>query len=294
MNLQELTGKESVVGVFLGGKILKCGRVKDGVLEKNVTIKINNKDSEENVIKEVISAIGEVMDETVKGIGIGVPSLVDVKKGIVYKAVNIPSWREVHLREILEDRFKIRVYVNNDANCYAIGEKYFGRAQSFSNIVGLIIGAGMGAGVIFNGHLYSGANCGAGEYGSIPYREHDFEYYCSEAYFEEKYGLRFDDLYERAENKDKIALAIFEQYGFDLGNAIKVILYSVDPEYIVLGGDLSKAFPFFQKGMMEKVQQFPYKHALKKLKIEPTDNPNIAVLGAAALYFDAQNRTLRK
>lgn len=285
---------KAIVGVFLGGKNLVVGKVTDDKVVDSRSLKINNNESEELVIKEVISAIESVIDKDVVGIGIGVPSLVDVKKGIVYKTLNIPSWREVHLKELLEDKFHVQVYVNNDANCFAIGEKYFGKAKDCENIVGIIIGAGIGAGVIFSGHLYSGSNCGAGEIGSIPYRDHDFEYYLSDRYFEEKYGIKVDMLIERAKLKDKIALAIFEQYGFDLGNLIKTIMFAYDPDCIMLGGYISKAFTYFKKTMMKKVRTFTYKHSLKKLIIDVSDNTDILVLGAAALYLDAHNKTLLK
>ena len=286
--------KKAIIGVALGGKTLLSGKVKDGELVKSQTKRINNKGTEEEILTELINAISEVFDEEVAGIGIGVPSLVDVANGIVYKVQKIPSWREVHLKDILESRFGVKVYVNNDANCFAIGEKYFGQAKDYENVVGLIIGAGVGAGIIFKEHLYSGTNCGAGEFGSIPYRDHDFEYYCSEGFFEEKYGIKFELLYNRALKKDKIALAIFEQYGFDLGNIIKTILFTTDPEIIIIGGPISKAFVFFEKTMRKKVKTFTYKHSLKKLKIVPSEQSDIAVLGAAALYFDAQNITVNK
>lgn len=285
---------KAIVGVFLGGKNLAAGKVVDNQLTNKTHLKINNKESEELVISEVIRSIKAVIDQNVIGIGIGVPSLVDTKQGIVYNAVNIPSWREVHLKEILEDHFKVPVYVNNDANCFAIGEKYFGKGRDRENIVGVILGAGIGAGVIFNGHLYSGSNCGAGEIGCFPYRDHDFEHYLCDSYFEVKYGIKADMLIQRAEFKDKIALAIFEQYGFDLGNLIKTILYAYDPDTIILGGHLAKAFPYFQKNMLKKVKSFRYSNSLKNLRIEMSENPDIAVLGAAALYFDAHNSTLIK
>lgn len=285
---------KAIVGVFLGGKNLAAGKVVDNQLTNKTHLKINNKESEELVISEVIRSIKAVIDQNVIGIGIGVPSLVDTKQGIVYNAVNIPSWREVHLKEILEDHFKVPVYVNNDANCFAIGEKYFGKGRDRENIVGVILGAGIGAGVIFNGHLYSGSNCGAGEIGCFPYRDHDFEHYLCDSYFEVKYGIKADMLIQRAEFKDKIALAIFEQYGFDLGNLMKTILYAYDPDTIILGGHLAKAFPYFQKNMLKKVKSFRYSNSLKNLRIEMSENPDIAVLGAAALYFDAHNSTLIK
>jgi glucokinase len=286
--------ESAVVGVSISGKSIVAGKVKNGTIEKSITRKIYNRGSEEEILSEVFSVINEVKDDEVAGIGIGVPSLVDVEKGIVYRVQNIPSWREVHLKEILENHFGLKVYVNNDANCFAIGEMYFGKTAGYENSVGLIIGAGVGAGIIFKSHLYSGTNCGAGEFGEIPFRDHNYEYYLNDAYFEYKYGVAANTFLNRANKKDKIAKAIFEHYGTDLGNLIKTILFTVDPEIIVIGGSLSKAFPWFEKSMWDKINTFPYKHALSKLKIVASGQEEIAVLGAAALYFDAQNQRLKK
>lgn len=294
MIYHESTGDELLLGVELNGRTITIGKVRGMKLEKTITRKINNRESEDVVLKEIIDVIKELFDKDIVGIGIGVPSVVDVKQGIVYKVANIPSWRKVHLRDILENKLNVKVYVNNDANCFAIGEKYFGKAKEYNNVVGIIVGEGFGAGIIFNGHLYSGSHCGAGEFGSIPYREHDIEYYCSEGYFEEKYGIKADDFYQRATEGDKIALAVFEQFGYDLGNAIKSILYAIDPDYIILGGNLSKAFPYFKNAMWEKINTYNYDYALKNLKIEVSEKPDIAILGAAALYLDAQNKIVRK
>jgi len=293
MNAKIIEDK-TIVGVSLGGRMLLVGRVKNGQVEKGLTIKINNRETEGNIIKEILSAIKQVINESVVGIGFGAPSLVDVEKGIVYNVQKIKSWRQVHIKEILEDTFDVPVYVNNDANCFAIGELYFGKGKKAENLVGLILGAGVGAGIVFKKHLYSGANCGAGEYGNIPYRDFDLEYYLSEAYFDIKYGLTFDSLISRAKKDDKIALAVFEQYGFDLGNAIKIIMYTSDPELIIIGGPIAKAFEYFEEAMWEKLNSFVYKHSLEKLRIEASEQENIAVLGAAALYFDAHNNILDK
>lgn len=283
-----------IIGVFLEGKTLTVGKVLDGNIIKSNTKTINNKASEEDVISEVITSIDEIFDKEIVGIGIGVPGLVDLNKGIIYQIQKIPSWREVHIKDILENRFNVKVYVNNDANCFSVGEKYFGVAKNHENIIGLILDSGVGAGIVFKGHLYSGTNCGAGEIGYLPYREHHFEYYCSTSYFKEKYDLDFKTLYKRAKQNDKIALAIFEQYGQDLGHLIKAILLIADPEIIVIGGAISNAFSFFEKEMYRVVKTFMYKHVLNNLKIVVSENRNIAVLGAAALFYDAQNNTLKK
>ncbi|VAW29288.1 Hypothetical sugar kinase, ROK family [hydrothermal vent metagenome] len=286
--------ENALIGISFSGKTLVAGKVKDGKVKESIIRKINNKAPEDEILAEVFNIIHEVKDDEVAGIGIGVPSLVDVEKGIVYHVQNIPSWREVHIREILESHFGLKVYVNNDANCFAIGEAYFGKTADYVNSVGLILGTGVGAGVIFKGHLYSGTNCGAGEFGEIPFRDYNYEYYLNDAFFVYKYGVSATTFLKRANKKDKIALAIFEQYGNTLGSLIKTILFAVDPEIIVIGGLLSKAFPYFEKSMWDKIKTFPYKHAVNKLKVVASEQEDIAVLGAAALYFDAQNQSLRK
>lgn len=291
MIFQQNQIERTIVGVFLAGKTLMTGKIKKGKMDKKFEKTIDNMGSEEEILKEVIHAIQEVFDEEVEGIGVGVPSLVDIHKGIVIKALNIPSWNEVHLKEILEDRFGVNVMLNNDANCFAVGEKYFGKAKNYSNIVGVILGVGLGCGIVANNHLYSGQNCGAGEIGSIPYKEFDYEYYCSENYFKVKYGENFADFLTRAKAGDKIALAIFEQYGKDFGNAIKTIMFSLDPEIIVLSGRVAQAYNYFSKSMWEKVKTFPYIQSVKKLKIELSTQSEIPLFGAAALYLDAFEKT---
>ena len=285
---------QSIVGVYLDGRTLIAGKVKEGRIEKRVSIRVDYNSPEEHLIEEVIHAIAQVIDDEVIGIGIGAPSVVDVEKGIVYKVRQISSWREVHIKDILEGHFNVQVYVNNDANTFAVGEKYFGLAKDYKNIVGLILDVGVGGGIIFNGHLYSGSNCGAGEFGTNPYKDHDFEYYCGEMYFEEKYGLHSDVLYQRALKQDKIALAIYEQYGRDVGNLIKTIMFNVDPEIVILGGKISKAFPFFKDEMNKVIKTFMYQHSLNNFKVILSKDENIAILGAAALFYDAQNMTMRK
>lgn len=278
--------QKNVIGVIFDGKHLSAARIENGITAKIVHYEINNRDTEEGILSDIIKAISSVYTTDVVGIGVGVPSLVDVKNGIVINPTNIPSWHKVHLKDILEEQFTIPVYINNDANCFALGEKYFGVAKNFENIAGITIDTGFGVGIIINGKLYSGQNAGAGEFCSIPYKDYDYEYYCSSKYFEEKYGIKHDILLARAANNDKIALAIYEIFGADLGNAIKTIIYALDPDAIVIGGHLSKAYKFFSASMLKTVNSFIYKSTIKNIKIMKSVEPNISVYGAAALCFE--------
>ncbi|HHV86387.1 MAG TPA: ROK family protein [Petrimonas sp.] len=280
---------KNVIGVTFGGKDLHVARIENGAIAKYTHKEINNRESEEAILNEIILTIKTVYNDTVFGIGVGMPSLVDVKEGIVYKPTNIPSWNKVHLKDILEENFKIPTFVNNDANCFALGEKYFGVAKDYDNIAGLTIGTGMGVGIIIDGKLYSGRNAGAGEFCSIPYRDHDYEYYCSTKYFEEKYGIINSVLFSRAQKKDKIALAIYEMFGVDLGNAIKTIMYALDPDAVVIGGRIVDAYDFYKESMFKTIRTFIYPNTLKRIKILKSEEKNISTFGAAALCFENGN-----
>ena len=75
------------------------------------------------------------------------------------------------------------VYVDNDANCFALGERIFGEGKTVDNFVGLTLGTGLWGGIIQNGMLLADANCGSGEFGMIPYHGQIMEYFCSGSYF---------------------------------------------------------------------------------------------------------------
>ena len=279
---------QTVVGVDLGGTNVRAGKIVGQKMAVFRARKISAQGSAELVLQEIRATITAVMDRHVSAIGIGVPSLVDVEQGIVYTVGNIPSWRKVPLKEILQQAFSIPVYVNNDANCFALGEFHFGAGRGCRNMVGMILGTGLGAGIIINGKLYCGRNCGAGEIGKISFREHTVEYYCSGQFFRQQYGLDGAVLYTRARQGDPAAKEMFAAYGEQLGQALMIALYAYDPEIVVLGGSVSKAWPFFEKPLRRRLASFVYPHALARVRIQPARTPRISVLGAAALCLDAE------
>jgi glucokinase len=200
---------------------------------------------------------------------------------------NIPSWKEVHLKRALEQRFGVPVFVNNDANCFALGEYHFGKGRGARSLLGLVVGTGLGAGLVLGGRLYSGVNCGAGEIGSIPYLGHTYEYYASGARFLRETGENGAILHARAQQGEPAALEAFRAFGRDFGKVIALALYAYDPERIVLGGSVAKAYPYFKDAMLEELGGFAYQNSLGNLSIEVSQEPQIAVLGAAALCLDA-------
>ena len=162
-------------------------------------------------------------------IGIGVPSVVDVKQGIVYDTQNIPSWTEVPLKEHLEKRFGVPVDVNNDANCFAMGVygTYPADAKPETLVV-VTLGTGVGMGIVIDGRLFCGANCGAGELGCLPFKDGILEDYCSKKFFT---GAGWDsrDLAEKAKEGDPDALLLFDEFGQNLGALVCTVMYAYDP-----------------------------------------------------------------
>jgi glucokinase len=276
----------ALVGVDLGGTNVRVGSVVGEKVRDRAARRISGRASEEVVLEELFATIDEVMRGDVAGIGIGVPSVVDVERGIVYAVENIPAWREVHLKEKLEGRYRRPAFINNDANAFALGELHFGKGRGLHNIVGVTLGTGLGAGVIVDGRLYSGANCGAGEIGSIPYRDATIEQYAAGPFFERAAGYGGDVAFERAQRGDPEALRLFHAYGLELGHAFLTILYAYDPELIVLGGSIARAFPFFEGGVRERLRGFAYQHALERLVIARSETEDAAILGAAALCIE--------
>jgi glucokinase len=282
---------DAIVGVDLGGTNVRAAAVRDRKIVARAVRRISGKATEEVVLGEIFETVDEVVGDGVAGIGIGVPSVVDVERGIVYAVENIPAWREVPLKDKLESRYGCPAYVNNDANAFALGELHFGKGRGYRNMVGLTIGTGLGSGIIIDGRLYSGPNCGAGEIGSIPYRDATVERYAAGQFFEHAAGVGGDVVFERAQSGDTEALRLFHAFGLELGHAILTILYAYDPELIVLGGSISRAYRFFEAGMHERLKSFAYQHALARLVITCSEVEDVALLGAAALYIDAAGRS---
>ncbi len=281
--------EQMVIGVDIDGINLRVGRIKGNETQKIEVFKLSSEESKEHILEEVARGISSLITPDTAGIGVGVPSIVDVEQGIVYEVNRIPSWKEVHLKAFLEDKFDVPVYVNNDANCFATGVKYFGEGSAYENVVGLIIGEGMGAGVILNGKLHSGSNCGTGEFGKMTFREFDYEYYCSTRFFNEEFNLTLEELLTKAGRHDHGALKILEKYGYYLGTALKAIIYSIDPDIIILGGPVSRAYSYFKDSMNLQLQSFAFQRTIDRVQVAIDSRSDVTLLGAAALYFDAQH-----
>lgn len=271
------------IAVDLGGTNVCAARIENGICTDLKSIPCDAQGSEDAVVGQLESLIASLAGPSLEGIGIGVPAIVDVERGVVYNAVNIPSWREVHLKEKIEKAFGVRVEVNNDCNCFALGEHRYGAGRGMSDMLGITLGTGVGAGVIIGGKLYSGLCAGAGEIGSLPYLSSDYEHYCSSLFLRDVYHTDGGTLAALAAKGDAEALRIWDEFGSHLGELIKAILFTYAPEAVVIGGGIAASMPLFEAGMRRTIDTFPYPAISSRCRIVRAELKEANLLGAASL-----------
>jgi glucokinase len=163
-----------IIGIDLGGTKIGTGLVSvhGEVLASDYqpTDAIQGQDA---VIKRMVEAAHRVMAEAgvsvndISGVGIGSPGPLDIPKGMLIDPPNLPTWRNVPLRQIVQDRLGVPAYLENDANAAAIGEYLYGAGQGTRNMIYVTVSTGIGGGLILNGQIYHGVNGSAGEIGHM-------------------------------------------------------------------------------------------------------------------------------
>lgn len=274
---------QPLIGIDIGATKIHIGIVQDNEVIDELKFPTPSNLPEKQIVEQIIQGIEKLAGTGFSGIGIGVPGLVDEDQGIVYDLWNIPSWKEVFLKKQLEDHFHKPVYITNDANTFALGEKTYGKGKAYKNMVGITLGSGFGTGIIIDHKLYSGTLSSAGELADIPYLDATIEDYCSGKFFRKQFNKDGSDVYALAQKGNDQALEIYKQFGTHLGNAVKLIMNILSPEAVFLGGSVSGSYPFFKQALQDRLQSFPFKRVLNQFVVEPSETANISILGAAAL-----------
>jgi len=197
------------------------------------------------------------------GVGVSAPGPLDPANGVLLHPPNLPGWREVPIRRLLEDRLGLPVQVENDANAAALAEWRFGAGRGFQHVVYLTMSTGIGAGLVLDGKLYAGRHGMAGEVGHAPV-EWDGEPCacggrgCLEAYVggaawtrrlarTTPAGSRVaalagaperarpEHVVEAARAGDPFALSELARYNDYLARGITALVFVLAPEVVILG-----------------------------------------------------------
>lgn len=275
---------KTILGLDIGGTSIKSGIVQDKKLISTSEKKTNSKVTD-SVIKTIYSIIREASKDKIDAIGIGIPGFINEKTGIIEHINNIPAFCGINLVEIIQKEFNMKVRINNDANCFALGEYHFGAYQKLNNVIGLTLGTGLGGGIIIDKKLYSGLYGGAGEFGCIPYQGQIFEYFCSNNFFKVFYNYDGKTMFNKASDGNRMALNCFYNFGLHLGNLMNQILLSFAPEAIIIGGKIANAFELFMPGIKHNLKNYPVDFIQNKVKISKAIVREPGIVGAASLWL---------
>ena len=275
----------AVIGIDMGGTRIKAGLISKGKIVKKVEVGTQARNSKKVVLNNIIKTVKKVYRKDVEGIGIGVPGSTNGK--VVFRLANVPKFINVQLKKILENKFKVKVKINNDSNCFALAESEYGQGKKYRNIVGLIIGTGVGSGIIINKQLYNGKDFLAGEFGQIRVGNKRLEDFCAGKFIKERaefYGIKKKpEELEKLAKKNRKARLVFEQAGINIGYLVSIVISSLNPDIIILGGGISKSFKLFEKSMKKSVKYDVFYEKARKTKIAASKLKDAGILGAGAL-----------
>lgn len=313
-----------VIGIDIGGTSIKGASVNEQgkILDKFSIPIIHNKkqiDAVNRLADTVSTFINEHhYDEPISGIGIGVPGVVDINKGLICYCPNL-KWKDINLVEILEKKLNLPVKITNDANAAALGEYVFGSGKEYNSLIMITLGTGVGGGVVMNnqllegnqgkgfelGHMViqlNGRPCGCGRKGC-------FEQYASAS------ALIYDTKLEMEKNKnslmhqvskeldmvdarvafiaakegDESAIKVVNQYIAYLGEGLLNYCNIFRPEVIVLSGGVANEGEYLFNKVNEYLKEHNYGvigNNIPTVKVVPsTLGYDSGKIGAACLFL---------
>jgi glucokinase-like ROK family protein len=210
------------------------------------------------------------------GVGVGLAGIVDAEEGVLRQSP-IYGWDNVPLRQMLQSKLHIPIYVENDVNTLTLTERWFGHGQDVDNFLTVTVGRGVGLGIVVNGQFYRGQTGGAGEFGHITMNPDGplcacGKHGCLEAYVGDPGLIRLaqeyaakgdlsvsvqnvDELLSLAQTGDKTAIRIFDQAGRILGIGIANLVNLFNPKKIIISGEGTREGDFLFNPMKESIQQ---------------------------------------
>jgi len=306
--------KKYVVGVDVGGTNIKLGVVAPSgqVIVRNsfatkpfASNKIQLIAALSCEIEASIAAAG-LNKKQIAGVGIGLPGLVDFEKGIVRFLPNIPGWRSVQLKSILQKKINLPIFVDNDVKLITLAESKFGAGAGVRNLVCLTLGTGVGAGLILNGELYRGEGNAAGELGHMPLNEHGPKCNCGGFGCFEKYvgnqalfalacrmmgkpGMTTLTMFALAQKGNKKALLYWKRAAEHIGNGLVGIVNLLNPSLIIIGGGVSNNEKFLFKAITETIRRRAMSFQGSAFKIKRAHfKDDAGIIGAYVLVTNAQ------
>ncbi len=317
------------IGIDLGGTYTKLALVDTkGKVSNRTKLSTAAYRTRAGLIAAIVAEVNAVLAKArlsprkILGVGIGVPGIVDFRRGRVYNLTNVPGWENTPLKGMLEAKLDLPVLVDNDVNLMALGECRFGAGRGAKNLVCITLGTGVGGGIIIDGALYRGSAFSAGEVGHMPLKERGLpcgcgSYGCLERYVGNRYivdelkgkirrgsptlikklvnndlsAMTPEIISKAALKGDRLSIDFWNTVGERIGVTLAGIVNLLNPERIIIGGGVADAgeplFKSIRRTVGERALPVPGK-AVKILKAKLGNDAGI--IGAAALFFYPETR----
>jgi glucokinase len=301
--------KKYAIGIDLGGTNLRVALVsRDGKL-----IKKTKEPTSEEIVDSIFRAAEDLFSDEIEGIGLGVAGLIDKKSGRVLISPNLHVVERIDFINEIKGRFNVPVFLENDANAAALGEKWIGAGRDFSSFVLLTLGTGIGGGIVYNkkllgvsaeiGHMsinMDGEKCHCGNSGclesyasarailtkAISILEKGRDSLLKEHSSGNIYKLTAEDIYKAALDGDSLARELLRDAGRYLGIGIANIINLMSPDAIILAGGLLGAWDIYIQEAIKEASRRAFKELFDKVKIIPSSLMDDAgIIGSAGLVF---------
>ena len=311
------------ISVDLGGTNLRVAAIhEDGKLLELLTLPTVSAKGQEDVIRRMCTGIENLLDRWGKtsylaGISLGLPGILNLKKGIWVESPNLPGWKNCPIRDLIFDHLRQPFHLENDANLAALGEKWLGCGRDEKDLIFITQGTGVGGGIILDGQIWHGTEGMAAELGHVNVYPDGRLCKCGNAGCLEEYAsasavvkgavehleakqassalrnlsdsntpLTAALIYQLAREGDTSSIAVFRQMGIALGIAIASFINILDIRLFVLGGGAVDAWDAFKESMFDEVARRSYIYRNDPRRIEKSQLGNQAgIFGGAYLAF---------
>jgi glucokinase-like ROK family protein len=263
-------------------------------------------DAAVELVGDVLSGAAADRDR-VLGVGMGLPGPINHVSGTVGSSAILPGWVGVDAAAEMSRRLELPVQVENDANLGALAEFVWGSGQGHSELIYIKLSSGVGAGLLLGGRIYQGAGGTAGEIGHTVVQEGGAICRCgsrgcletvasaraiagmlSESRGEEISTKR---LLELAAEGDSPAARLIEEGGREIGIAVANLCNLINPDRVIVGGDLSVAGELLTEPILESIRRFAIRSAADQVTVVPgVLGQRAELLGALALVLHGSDR----
>lgn len=281
--------QKTLVGVDIGGSSIKAILAHGGKVVAVESVKTPKKTT------ALVQSVGGLVEKVTQkskcqGVGLGIPGTFDEKRGVLRNKTNLKFLDGVKIQDLFRKVLKKPVRIENDANCFLLGEHFAGVAKNKKNVVGFTLGTGFGSAALIDGRLYKGAHGYAGELSGVVIdasrsNASTIEDFVSGHGFKRLGVSDPEQAYLKAlkgDRKSKLAfLEIGKYFGIVLANTIRTL----DPEVIIVGGEISGAGKFFMPQAKKTMRKYITLPASQLPVVKVSKLKHAGSLGAISLFY---------